>query len=161
VSPIFEVGASTMAPSDGVTGSPRFGVNQRFLGGSPSINTGNSLMRMPENMRAMWIDIGFWVMPDGSVAGLELLRHGADPDWAEPLLESVRGRRYSTAGEPTYRVERYSYTSRLEAMTGSRGTAHSPRARADYFDLTDPNQPTPPPPTPAAPRPRPGARPTA
>jgi hypothetical protein len=104
-------------------------------------------MRLPENMRDMWIDIGFWVMPDGSVAGLELLRHGARPDWAEPLLESVRGRRYSTAGDPSYRVERYTYTSRLEAATGTRGTVHSPRARAEYFDLTDPNQPAPPPPT--------------
>ncbi len=159
---MFEVGATTMMTSDGVTGSPTFGHNQRFLGDNPSLNTGNSLMRLPENMRSMWIDIGFWVMPDGSVAGLELLRQGADPGWADPLLESVRGRRYSTASEPTYRVERYSYTSRLEAATGSRGTAHSPRARAEYFDLTDPGQRPPgPPPTPAAPRPRPGARPSA
>jgi hypothetical protein len=150
-----------MLTSDGVSTSPTFGVNQRFLGLSPALNTGNSLLRLPENMRSMWIDIGFWVMPDGSVAGLELLRHGANPGWAAPLLESVRGRRYSTAGEPTYRVERYSYTSRLEAATGSRGTAHSPRARAEYFDLTDPSQPTPPPPTPAQRQRRPGARPTA
>ena len=157
--PIFEVGASTMMASDGVSTSRTFGHNQRFLGSNPALNTGDSLMRLPENMRSMWIDIGFWVMPDGSVAGLELLRHGADPGWADPLLESVRGRRYSTAPEPSYRVERYTYTSRLEAATGTRGTTHSPRARAEYFDLTDPNQPTPPPPTPPASRP--GGRPTA
>ena len=156
---IFDVGASTMMASDGVTGSRSFGHNQRFLGGNQSLNTGNSLMRLPENMRSMWIDIGFWVMPDGGVAGLELLRHGADPGWAEPLLESVRGRRYSTAGEPSYRVERYTYTSRLEAATGTRGTVRSPRARAEYFDLTDPGQPAPPPPT--APATRPGGRPIA
>jgi hypothetical protein len=152
---MFEVGASTMVASDGVSTSPGFGHNLRFLGVSPSLNTGDALLRLPENMRRMWIDIGFWVMPDGSVAGLELLRHGADPDWAEPLLESVRGRRYSTAAEPSYRVERYTYTSRLEATTGSRGTVHSPRARAEYFDLTDPGQPTPPTPPVA----RPGGRP--
>ncbi len=135
----FELTASPF-----ITSNPRSNTNNRFTGGGPSLNAGTGLARLPENVRGMWIDIGFWVMPDGRISGLEILRQGADPGWADPLLDSVRGRRYSAAEEASYRLERYIYTARLETASGTRGLQRSPRVRAEYFDLTEPN-PAPPP----------------
>jgi hypothetical protein len=33
----------------------------------------------PDNFEGKWIDVGFWVMPDGRVSGMEILRRGANP----------------------------------------------------------------------------------
>jgi hypothetical protein len=107
-----------------------------------------------------WLDVGFWIAPDGSVSGVEVLRHGADTVWARPLLEAMRGRRYSTAAEPTYRMERYTYTSRIQARTGTRLSQRAPGARVEYFDLTNAPQ-TPPPPSAPSRSPGDGGRPAA
>lgn len=95
--------------------------------------------RLSDNFEDAWIDVGFWVQSDGRVAGLEILRKGASTGWAGPLLESIRGRVYSpsTDNVPTYRLERYTYTAGYEIQTGSRLPRRSPRARVEYFDLTD------------------------
>ena len=101
--------------------------------------------RLPADFENGWIDVGFWVLPDGRVSGLEILRRGADPGWAEPLLDSIRGRVYSTADQASYRLERYTYTSgyeRADATTGSHVRRRSPRARVDYLDLTSYELPT-------------------
>ena len=84
-----------------------------------------------------WIDVGFWVLPDGRVTGLEVVRHQSRTDWAEPLLESIAGRVYSAAPQATYRLERYSYTAGYEQRTGSRLFQRTMAARAEYFDLTE------------------------
>ena len=109
-------------------------------------SSSNTLSRLPDNYEDKWIDVGFWVLPDGTVSELEIVRRGSDSSWAEPLLDSIRGRRYSTAGEATYRLERYSYTAGYEhasATTGSHIRRRSPRARVEYLDLTtgEPRQP--------------------
>ncbi len=44
--------------------------------------------QIPTLFEDKWIDVGFWVMPDDRVSELE-------------TLESIRGRLYSTAQEPT------------------------------------------------------------
>lgn len=101
--------------------------------------------RLSDNFDGQWIDVGFWIQPDGKVAELEILRKGGDPGWAAPLLESIRGRIYSRAAEPTYRLERYTYTAEFEQQTGSRMRRRSPRARVEYMDLSDPaSAPAPP-----------------
>ena len=107
---------------------------------------GNTIHRLPDDHRDTWIDVGFWVMPDGRVEGLEVVRRNSRDAWAEPLLESIRGRLYSTADEPTYRLERYTYTARLERATGTLLRRHGPDARIEYMDLTA--NAAPPPPTP-------------
>lgn len=96
-----------------------------------------TLARRPGNVEDQWIDIAFWIQPDGSVTGLEIVRSDGARDWADPLLESVRGRRYSRAAgnDATYRVERYTYTAGYESRTGSHIMQRSPRARVEYFDL--------------------------
>ena len=105
----------------------------------------------PDNYEGKWIDVGFWVMPDGRVSGLEILRQGAGPAWAEPLIVSIRGRRYSPAADPSYRLERYTYTADYEQVLRTRIPQRSRRARVEYIDLTTEGAAPGPPPTAEAP----------
>jgi tetratricopeptide (TPR) repeat protein len=108
---------------------------------------GRTLNRVTENYADKWIDVGFWVLPDGHVSGLEIVRRGAAADWAAPLLASIRGRTYSTASEASYRLERYSFTADFEEVTGTHIRRRSPRGRLEYLDLTvDAATPVPAPP---------------
>jgi tetratricopeptide (TPR) repeat protein len=127
-------------------------------GGTVNVNT-----RIADTYDRTWIDVGFWVMPDGHVDGLEIIRQRGNTDWAEPLLRSIRGRRYSVASDntPTFRLERYTYTADLEQVSGTRIMQRGQRARVEYYDLST-GEPPPDvaiperPPTPA-PAPRPSA----
>ena len=101
-----------------------------------SLNAANVLSRMSDNFEDKWIDVGFWVMPDGRVSGLEIMRQSHRPDWADPLLASIRGRTYSTGPEATYRLERYSYTAPYERVTGTNIPRRSRGARVEYLDLS-------------------------
>jgi hypothetical protein len=107
--------------------------------------TANVLSRMSDNFEDKWIDVGFWITPDGHVSDLEIVRDSNENGWADPLLESIRGRVYSTASEPTYRLERYTYTAPYERVTGTNIPRRSRRARVEYLDLTQ-NEPPPVPP---------------
>ena len=105
----------------------------------------SDLRRMiPPNYEDKWIDVGFWVQPDGRVEGTEILRQGGNAAWAEPLIASIRGRIYSTADEPTYRLERYTFTAERETPTGSHIRREGPRSRVEYLDLTTADAPPPP-----------------
>lgn len=105
----------------------------------------NSYKRMSDSFERKWIDVGFWVQPDGRVGEVEVLRSGKGSDWARPLLRSIAGRLYSkTASQAAfYRVERYTYTAGYEQQTRSRIEQRSPKARVEYLDLTA--APAPPP----------------
>jgi hypothetical protein len=110
--------------------------------------TDNLTERMVGNMDHQWIDVGFWVQPNGHVDDLQMLRHGTGgTDWSAPLLRAISGRLYSRADRATYRLERYTYTSELHNEgTGTHIAVRSPRARVEYFDLmanppADPNRP--------------------
>jgi hypothetical protein len=126
-SPRYELQISERTPLGEVAANP--GISEMVL-----LNNVNN--RRLDNFEGKWIDVGFWVMPDGRVSELEVVRTGGEAQWAPPLLDSIRGRVYSTAAEPTYRLERYTYTSGYEIATGTRMMRHSPRARAEYLDLT-------------------------
>ena len=105
-----------------------------------------TLNRLSDNFENAWVDVGFWILPDGHVSGAEILRRGANSAWATPMLGAIRGRVYAAAPEATYRIERYVYTAGYENTSGSRMAARSPMGRIEYFDLTEGNQqPTPPP----------------
>jgi hypothetical protein len=93
-------------------------------------------IQMADDMENGWIDVGFWVAPDGRVSDVEILRRGAEPSWSQPLLQSIGSRRYTTAAEPTYKIERYTYTSEWFQGSGSRLARRSPAARVEYLDLT-------------------------
>jgi hypothetical protein len=97
----------------------------------------------PDNFENTWVDVGFWVLPDGTVANLEVVRRGADPGWADPLLDSIRGRRYTAAADASYRLERYSYTADFVRQTRTRIPQRSSNARVEYLDLTIAEAPAP------------------
>lgn len=117
---------------------------------SQGLMTDNLAERMVGPMDRQWIDVGFWVRPDGHVDDVQILRHGTGAvDWSPPLLRAISGRLYSRADRATYRLERYTYTSELHnSGTGTHLAVRSPRARVEYFDLmanppADPNPPAP------------------
>lgn len=105
---------------------------------SQGLMTDNIAERLTDTFDDKWIDVGFWVQPDGQVEDLQLLRRGrGGGGWEGPLLEAIRGRRYSPGERPTYRLERYTYTATFHTTsTGSHIPDRSPRARIEYLDLT-------------------------
>jgi hypothetical protein len=92
------------------------------------------------NLERLWVDVGFWVTPQGRVSELEILRSSGPTHWAEPVIKSIAGRLYSPAADGvmdgTYRIERYTYTAFLQAATGTRLRQRSSNARVEYLDLT-------------------------
>lgn len=83
-----------------------------------------------------WIDLGFWVDPEGRVEGIDILRSRGNTVWTGGLLRSIAGRRYTPTREGAYRIERYTYTSFWERLTGTRLRQRSADARIEYMDLT-------------------------
>jgi hypothetical protein len=122
----------------------RFAENSEMAGGmDPSgINAwsgevgSTTRLLATDNFDDRWIDVGFWVTQDGKVSDAEILRSRGPTQWTQPLLASIAGRAYSPIEEATYRVERYSYTSRWMNVTGTRLRQRSPNARIEYVDLT-------------------------
>jgi hypothetical protein len=98
-----------------------------------------------ENFDDRWVDIGFWVTPEGRVKDADILRHSGPIYWAQPLVRSISGRIYSPGGEAgsdgTYRIERYSYTSLWMDRTGTHLRQRGPNARLEFLDLTAEDQP--------------------
>ena len=107
----------------------------------PKGETGSVTRLMPtQSFEDRWVDVGFWVTPDGRVNEPEILRSSGTTGWAKPLMESIAGRIYSPAAGNlggTYRVERYTFTSLLTDRTGTRLRDRSQAARIEYLDLTD------------------------
>jgi hypothetical protein len=115
---------------------------------------GEPRLRMPriasEGYADRWVDIGFWVRPDGTVEDVEILRSSGRVGWADQIVSSIGGRRYAPWGpDPTapgqYRVERFSYTSLWEppataggVRVGSRIRQRSGVPRIERIDLTAP-----------------------
>ena len=101
-----------------------------------------SITRMlpTQSFEDRWIDVGFWVTPEGRVSEAEILRNSGTTGWAKPLIESIAGRVYSpteASAGGTYKVERYTYTSLWTNLTGSRIRQRGQSARIEYLDLTD------------------------
>lgn len=96
----------------------------------------NGTRRLSDNFEDKWIDVGFWILPNGRVSGLEILRKSNNPDWADPLIASISDRLYSEGLEPTYRLERYTYTAGYELQARSRIPQRIRAARVEYLDLT-------------------------
>ena len=129
---LAEVGAASLAsPRRRLLHAPFYQLYQY-----ETTRMGNVLNRVTENYEDKWIDIGFWILPNGHVSGLEIVRQGANADWASPLLGSVRGRLYTEGPEPIYRLERYTMTAGFETVTGTRIQRRGPGARVEYLDLT-------------------------
>lgn len=96
------------------------------------------------NYDGQWIDVGFWIKPDGRVDGVDVLRSGqgaGTPGWAKPILAAIGGRRYAPLhlddGTPgMIRVERYTLTARKTFVTGSRIATRESQPQIEMLDLT-------------------------
>ncbi len=110
---------------------------------------GNALRMVPTTFDNRWIDMGFWVNPNGLVSEVEILRGSGDVFWARPVSDAIKSRIYaplSTKGREAapgfYMIERYSYTSHYldrDATTGTRIQTRSPIARIERLDITPEN----------------------
>ena len=85
-----------------------------------------------------WIDLSYWIAPDGRVSDVGLLRHSARfaEYWADPVLRQVAARRYAPLALPAdspgiLRVERVTRTADRQEM-GKRGSI----AHFEVLDLT-------------------------
>jgi hypothetical protein len=96
-----------------------------------------------DNVDDQWVDVSFWVAPDGRTTDVDVLR--ASPSfsglWAKPIIESVKGRRYAPLkmdrSDPgILRVERYTFTSRWTTVTGSRMRVREAEPRIEMLDLS-------------------------
>ncbi len=99
--------------------------------------TSNLIDRLVDNFEDKWIEIGFWIRPDGRVEDLEVVRQRNGSGWSSPIVQSIRGRRYAPYDGRTYRLERYTYTSAYREVGGSHIAQRSPGARIEYFDLSE------------------------
>ncbi|MEE4199411.1 hypothetical protein [Erythrobacter sp.] len=94
---------------------------------------------------ARFIDVGFWIRPNGEVEDIELLRAQGTDDWHGPVIQSIASRRYAplNVDEPSpgvFHVERYTYTSNFAAAsTGTRIRLREPGYRIQRLDLTPEN----------------------
>jgi hypothetical protein len=91
-----------------------------------------------ENFEDRWVDIGFWVQPDGRVQEAEVLRQSGSPRWVKPVLAAVAGRIYAplSSGEGHYRVERFTYTSNWRERIDTKLRVRSQDGVIQSLDLT-------------------------
>jgi hypothetical protein len=114
-------------------------------GGNPLSQTAT------KNFDGRWVDIGFWISPDGKTSDIEVIRQaGKDVSWAKPVLTSVGTRVYAPLnrepGDPgVYAVERYTMTSFWEERTGTHFRERSKFMRIEQTDLTSEADAAPPP----------------
>ncbi len=115
-------------------------------GESPLSRARNVLTRRPiDNFDKQWIDVSFWIKPDGLVSDVQIIRQSASKsgEWDKPVLTSVQSRRYAPLalppGDPgVIRVERYTYTSNFDpTATGTHLRVRDGEGRVVMLDLTD------------------------
>lgn len=108
-------------------------------------NSGETLNKLSRtNYDGEWVDIGFWVTPDGRVSDADVLRSGKsgdEPYWVKPILTGISARRYAPLKmDPSQpgimRVERYTLTARLTTNTGSRLLVREARPQIEMLDLS-------------------------
>lgn len=119
------------APSIGLPDSPN---NDSTSGGTLNKLTSS-------NFDDQWVDISFQVGPDGKVTDTEVLRKSPklSGDWVKPIITAVSGRRYAPLASDSpgfFRIERFSFTSALTTVTGSRLLVRSPVPRIESVDLS-------------------------
>ena len=120
---------------NGLEGSGRATITSNL-----ALSQWSSTKRVAGNFDDMWIDVAFQISPEGRVTDAKIVRSKGDLFWAKPLMKSISLRRYTAGkvGDPaSVRHERYTYTSGYEGQTGTRVGQRSPKARVEYFDLSD------------------------
>ena len=118
----------------------------------PTMNMGNRIVLDPSMTRryasvateGQWIDVMFWIRPDGTTADIEIARHGKGPrgEWEAAVLQAISTRRYvplalDPADPGVLRVERYTLTTTNDQnITGSRLRQPDIKPIIEMIDLT-------------------------
>ena len=93
--------------------------------------------------KPQWIDVAFWIAPDGTVRDIDVARQSenAKGQWIERVKKSLGGRLYrplalaaNDAG--LRRIERYSLFYNLLDIPGTRIAGRSPIPNIEVTDLT-------------------------
>ena len=109
------------------------------------VNGGSTLSRMlMDNVDDQWVDISFWVTPEGRVSDVEVLRQSPKlvGDWVRSIVTGIGQRRYAPLqmqpGEPgVLRVERYTLTAYWrDETTGTRIRQREAITHLQVLDLT-------------------------
>ncbi|MES3151862.1 hypothetical protein [Sphingomonas faeni] len=92
-----------------------------------------------------WVDIGFWIKPDGKTDDVEILRGSRSTGWAGYLVKQVSGRRYTgtpdaEGGSGVYRIERFSLRGLYQTPTDSNIRRRSGPSELEVLDLTQPDK---------------------
>ena len=118
----------------------RRGDAQNLAGASES--TG---LMTADDFKGAWVDISFWITPDGNVTDVQVLRSGKpgepEPGWTKPIIASIGTRRYVPLkldpNEPgLLRVERYTLTARWTLPTGSHIREREAQPQIEMLDLS-------------------------
>ena len=110
------------------------------------LSGGGALNRIAlRNYDEQWVDISFYVAPDGHVTDAGILR--ASPkldgdDWVKPIVATISARRYAPLKrDPSdpgiLRIERYTLTSRWEEQLGTRIRQRSAAPQIEMLDLSN------------------------
>jgi hypothetical protein len=93
-----------------------------------------------------WIDVGFWIRPDGRTAEAEILRQSRPLQWSATVLSQIADRRYSATtvapgaseSEGVYRIERVTKRTRYITPVGSLISRRVGDGGLEVLDLTQP-----------------------
>lgn len=91
-----------------------------------------------------WVDISFYVAPNGSVTDAAVVRQSpklATDDWVKQVISSINARRYlplnrDPSDPGVLRIERYTLTALYGRSTDSRIRHHSAEGRIERVDLS-------------------------
>lgn len=100
------------------------------------------------DFEGQWVDVSFWVEPNGHTREVNILRQSKElaGNWPSAVLTAIRGRRYTPLPLPAndpgiLRVERYTYTSHWTTNTRSRIRVRSATPNIVMLDLSADPQP--------------------
>lgn len=131
--PLLLRAEALVAPRVGTTEADR-----NFVGETAVRNTNTQFQPFVERR---WIDVGFWITPEGRVDDVEILRgNRQEAYWTDPVVKHIKSRVYAPfapdARDSLFRVERYTLTSLWGTTTGTHLRVRSPQTRYEQLDLT-------------------------
>ncbi|TCD06387.1 hypothetical protein EYB45_01260 [Erythrobacteraceae bacterium CFH 75059] len=98
--------------------------------------------RLLDDGSIRFADVGFWIMPNGQVGEVEVLRQYGLGQLRSTILDHVATRQYAALDLPAdhpgiYRIERFTMRGEQETPTGSRIAMRAGTPRLRIVDLTE------------------------
>lgn len=115
--------------------------------GVSSSGESNTLARLttPQLNTPRFVDVGFYIQPDGTTNQIEVLRSQGPTRWHDALIKNIDSRIYAPLNiDPTspgrFHIERYTLTARFaDITTSTRIRQREPNFRVERLDLTPEN----------------------